>query len=135
MLGRRRRRYPLLDAFVASLHQRCQGRRSDEDFGTGLRGFPSLFSIARRRQDSDDVCQLHVLIVPGSPCGIRPTVMGPAWISVLRASSVIAFSVMTVCNLPLGEYSEDTLGSRGHKRPCLRTVGTRVPINTPVQYP
>jgi hypothetical protein len=76
----------------------------------------------------------HVLIVSESPCGIRPTVMGPAGISVLRASSIIAFSVMTVCNLPLGEYSEDTLGSRGHKRPCLRTVGTRVPINTLVQY-
>jgi hypothetical protein len=53
----------------------------------------------------------------------------------LQASSVIAFSVMTVCNLPLGEYSEDTLGTRGHKRPCPRTVGTRVPINTLVQYP
>jgi hypothetical protein len=76
----------------------------------------------------------HVLIVSGSPCGIRPIVTGPAGISVLRASSIIAFSVMMVCNLPLGEYSEDTLGSRGHKHPCLRTVGTRVPINTPVQY-
>jgi hypothetical protein len=54
---------------------------------------------------------------------------------VLRASSVIAFSVMTICNLPLGEYFEDTLGTQGHKRPCPRTVGTRVPINTPVQYP
>jgi hypothetical protein len=53
----------------------------------------------------------------------------------LRASSVIAFFVMTVCNLPLGEYSEDTLGTQGHKRPCPRTVGTRVPINIPVQYP
>jgi hypothetical protein len=42
MLGRRRRRYPSLGAFIASLHQRCQGRRSDEDFGTGLRGCPSL---------------------------------------------------------------------------------------------
>jgi hypothetical protein len=42
---------------------------------------------------------------------------------------------MTVCNLPLGEYSEDTLGSRGHKCPCFRAVGTRAPINTPVQYP
>jgi hypothetical protein len=69
------------------------------------------------------------------PSGIRPTVTGPAGKSVLRASSVIAFSVMTVCNLPLGEYSGDTVGSRGHKRPCLRAVGTRAPINTLVQYP
>jgi hypothetical protein len=56
MLGQRQRRYPSLDAFVASLHQRRQGRWSDEDFVTGLRGRPSLLSIARRRQDSDDVC-------------------------------------------------------------------------------
>jgi hypothetical protein len=40
--------------------------------------------------------------VSGSPSGIQPTVTGPAGISVLRASSVIAFSVMTVYNLPLG---------------------------------
>jgi hypothetical protein len=58
MLGRRRRRYPSLEAFVAfvaSLHQRRQGRRSNEDFATGFRGRPLLLSIARRRQDSDDV--------------------------------------------------------------------------------
>jgi hypothetical protein len=114
MLGRRRRRYPSLDAFVAfvaSLHQRRQGHWSVEDFATGLRGCPSLSSIARRRQNFDDVCQPHVLIGSGSPSEIRPIVTGPAGISVLRASSVIAFSVMTVCNLPVGEYSEDTLGS------------------------
>jgi hypothetical protein len=51
------------------------------------------------------------------------------------ASSVIAFSVMTVCNLPLWEYSGDSPGTRGHKRPYQRTVDTRVPINTPVQCP
>jgi hypothetical protein len=135
MLGQRRRCYPSLDAFVASIHQRRQGRRSDEDFATGLRGRPSLLSIARQRPDSDDVCQPHVLIRSGSPSKIWPSLTGPAGISVLRASSIIAFSVMTDCNLPLGEYSEDTLGSRGHKRPCLGAVGTRAPINTPVQYP
>jgi hypothetical protein len=40
MLGRRRRRYPSLEAFVASLHQRRQGRRSDEDFAGALRSSP-----------------------------------------------------------------------------------------------
>jgi hypothetical protein len=43
MLGRRRRRYPSLDAFVdsvASLHQRCQGHRSDEDFTGALHSSP-----------------------------------------------------------------------------------------------
>jgi hypothetical protein len=94
-----------------------------------------LFSIARRRQDFDEACKPHVLIMSGSPNGIWPTVTGPAGMSVLRVSSVMAFSIMTVYNLPLGEYSEDTLGTRGHKRPCTRMVGTRVPINTPIQYP
>jgi hypothetical protein len=128
MLGRRRRRYPSLDAFIASLHQRRQGRWYDEDFASGLRSYPS-------RDEGKTpmlVCQPHILIGSGSPSGIRPTVTGPTGISVLRASSVIAFSVMMDCNLPLGEYSEDTLGSRGHKRPCFRVVGTRTPINTPV---
>ena len=58
MLGRRRRRNPLLDAFVAFvalLHQQHQGRWSDEDFETGLRGRPSLLSITRRRHDSNDI--------------------------------------------------------------------------------
>jgi hypothetical protein len=42
---------------------------------------------------------------------------------------------MTVCNLPLWEYSDDSPGTRGHKHPCLGTLDTRVPINTPVQGP
>jgi hypothetical protein len=42
------------------------------------------------------------------------------------------FSVMTVCNLPLWEYSGNSPGTRGHKCPCLGTIDTRVPINTPV---
>jgi hypothetical protein len=74
-------------------------------------------------------------IMPGSPWGIQPTVTGPARISVLRASSVIAFSVMTAYNLPMWEYSGDSLGTQGHKRPYQRIVDTWVPINTPVQCP
>jgi hypothetical protein len=42
-------------------------------------------------------------------------VMGPARISALRAAFVIAFTVMTVCNLPSWEYSGDKPGTRGHK--------------------
>jgi hypothetical protein len=53
----------------------------------------------------------------GGPCEFRPTVTGPTRISVLRATFVIAFTVMTVCNLPSWEYSGDKLGTRGHK--CL----------------
>jgi hypothetical protein len=96
---------------------------------------PFVPSIAIERQDSDEVCQSHVLIAPGGPCGIRPTVTGLARVSVLRASSVIAFSIMTIYNLPMWEYSGDSPGIRGHKRPYQRTMDTRVPINTPVQCP
>jgi hypothetical protein len=46
-----------------------------------------------------------------------------------------SFSVMTVCNLHLWEYSGYSPGTQGHKHPCLRTLGARVPINTPVLCP
>jgi hypothetical protein len=42
---------------------------------------------------------------------------------------------MTVCNPPLWEYSGDSPGARGHKRPYIGTLDTRAPINTPVQCP
>jgi hypothetical protein len=45
------------------------------------------------------------------------------------------FSIMTVCNPPLWEYSRDNPGACGHKRPYIRTLGARAPINTPVQCP
>jgi hypothetical protein len=41
MLGQRQRRYPSLEAFVASLHQRRQGRWFDGDFAGVLRSYPS----------------------------------------------------------------------------------------------
>jgi hypothetical protein len=71
----------------------------------------------------------------GGPSGIRPNVTDPTRVAILQVAPVIAFSVMTVCNLPLQEYSGDRLGAWGHKRPCQRTVVTRAPINTPVQCP
>jgi hypothetical protein len=46
-----------------------------------------------------------------------------------------SFSVMTVCNPLVWEYSGDCPGARGHKRPYIGTLDTRAPINTPVQYP
>jgi hypothetical protein len=60
---------------------------------------------------------------PGGPGGIRPTVTGPTRISVLRAASVIAFSVMAVCNLHLWEYSGDKPGARGQERLWQGTGG------------
>jgi hypothetical protein len=40
----------------------------------------------------------------------------PVRISALWVASVIAFTVMTVYNLPSWEYSGDKLGARGRKR-------------------
>jgi hypothetical protein len=52
-----------------------------------------------------------------------------------RVMSLIcnSFSVMTVRNPPLWEYSGNSPGARGHKRPYIGTLDTQAPINTPVQ--
>jgi hypothetical protein len=120
LLGRRRTRYPSLDAFVASgapmkttsiEHARTSRRHwLDEDW----RGPPS--SSLLQDKGSVEVYESHVVTAPGGPCGICPTITGPARISVLWVVFVIAFTVMTVCNLPSWEYSGDKLGTWGHKR-------------------
>jgi hypothetical protein len=46
-----------------------------------------------------------------------------------------SFPVMTVCDPALWEYSGDNPGAWGHKRLYMETLGTRAPINTPVQCP
>jgi hypothetical protein len=46
-----------------------------------------------------------------------------------------SFSITTVCNPPLWEYSGDSPGARGHKRSYIGTLDTQTPINTPVQCP
>jgi hypothetical protein len=127
MLGRRRTRYPSLEAFVVSPHRRRpHPQNAPEQAGgvdrmkTGavplhpLRGKPKALSKSTSPTSSP---------WPGGPGGIRPTVTGPARTCVLRAASVIAFSVMTVCNLLLWEYSEDRTGTQGHKRLWQRTGG------------
>jgi hypothetical protein len=63
------------------------------------------------------------LLRPRGPGGIWPTVTGPARISALRAASVIAFSVMTVCNLHLWEYFGDKPGARGQEHLWQGTGG------------
>jgi hypothetical protein len=85
-------------------------RRSDED-----RRDPPLSSLSQD-EGPVEVYESHVVTALGGPCGTRPIVTGPARRSVLRAAFVIAFAVMTVCNLPSWEYSGDKLGTRGHKR-------------------
>jgi hypothetical protein len=59
----------------------------------------SLRPLRCKTKVSVEVYKSHVLTAPGGPCGFQPIVTGPARISVLRVASVIAFTVMTVCNL------------------------------------
>jgi hypothetical protein len=92
-------------------------RRLDED----RRGLPS--SSLLQDEGSVEVYESHVVTAPGGPCGIRPTVTGPARISVLWAAFVIAFTVMTVCNLPSWKYFGDKPGTRWHKHLWQGTGG------------
>jgi hypothetical protein len=71
----------------------------------------------------------------GGPCKIRPIVTGPTRISVLRATFVIAFTVMTVYNLPHGNILGINRALEGINIFDKGRVVTRVPINTPVQCP
>jgi hypothetical protein len=97
---------------TTSIEQTRASRRHrlDED----RRGPPS--SSPLQDEGSVEVYESHVITAPGGPCGIRATITGPARISVLRAAFVMAFIVMTVCNLPSWEYSRDKPSTRGHKR-------------------
>jgi hypothetical protein len=116
MLGRRRRRYPPLQPSSISLRDRKQKDRRGPPFvylaaptGSGKTGEVYPSSISLRRQEAErpvrstlrllryrtkaygDVALSHVLTPPGGRRGIRPTVTGPARISVLRARFATAF--------------------------------------------
>jgi hypothetical protein len=124
VLGRRRRRYPSLQAFVTSPHQRRQDDR---------RGPPFVLLIARRRPTTK-------LSIPRPHPTWRPTrdsahCNRPCMERRVMGLICNSFSVMTVCNPPLWEYSGDSLSARGHKRPYNGTLDSRAPINTPVQCP
>jgi hypothetical protein len=82
MLGQRQRRYPSLEAFVVSLHQRTR-----DDW----LGFPSSSPSQDEGQTPTKSDGPTSLIAPGGPRGIRPTATGPSWTGRLRASAVIAF--------------------------------------------
>jgi hypothetical protein len=79
MLGRRRRRYPSLDAF-ANLAAPTEAKRPA---GSTLR------PLRCKTKAYDEVA--HVLVEHEVPRGIRTIVTGPAWQSVLRAQFVMAF--------------------------------------------
>jgi hypothetical protein len=81
MLGRRRRRYPSLDAFV-DLTTPTEAKRPTVS---------TLRPTRRKTKAHDEVAPFRVLIQHEGPRGIRPIVTGPARLSVLRARFVKAF--------------------------------------------
>jgi hypothetical protein len=81
MLGRRRRRYPSLDAF-ANLAAPTEAKRPT---GSTLR------PLHYKTKAYVEVAPSGAPVQPGGPEGIRPIVIGPAWLSVLRAQFVMAF--------------------------------------------
>ena len=81
MLGRRRRRYPSLDAF-ADLAAPTEAKRPTVS---------TLRPTRRKTKAYDEVAPSRVLVQHEGPRGIRPIVTGPARLSVLRARFVKAF--------------------------------------------
>jgi hypothetical protein len=101
LLGRKRRRYPSLDAF-ADLAAPTEAKRL---------AVSTLRPTRCKTKAYDEVAPSRGLIQREGPRRIRPIVTGPARLSALRARLVTAFSVMTVCNPALWEYSGDDLGA------------------------
>jgi hypothetical protein len=115
---------------TSSKHARTsRKRRVDED----RRGPPPFSPL--QDEGSVEVYGTHVLTASGGPSRIRPTMMGPARINMLRTASVIAFSVMTECNPSRGNILGIDRVLEGINVFNRGRVATRVPINTPVQCP
>jgi hypothetical protein len=81
MLGRRRRRYPSLDAF-ANLVAPTEAKRL---------AVSTLRPTRCKTKAYDEVTPSRVLVQHEGPRGIRPIVTGPARLSVLQARFVKAF--------------------------------------------
>jgi hypothetical protein len=81
MLGRRRRHYPSLQAFV-DLAAPTEAKRPAES---------TLRPLHCRTKVYDEVAPSHALTQPGGPRRIRPIDAGPARRSVLRARFAMAF--------------------------------------------
>jgi hypothetical protein len=101
MLGRRRRRYPSLDAF-ANLAALTETRRL---------AVSTLHPIRCKTKAYDEVALSRGLIQREGPRRIRPIVTGPARLLRITGPVCEGFSVMTVCNPALWEYSRDDLGA------------------------
>jgi hypothetical protein len=98
MLGRRRRRYPSLDAF-ANLTTPTETRRPVVS---------TLHPIRCKTKAYDDVAPSRGLVQREGPRRIRPIVTGPARLLRITGPVCEGFSVMTVCEW---EYSGDDLGA------------------------
>jgi hypothetical protein len=81
LLGRRRRRHPLLDAF-ADLTEPTEAKRPTVS---------TLRLIRCKTKAYDEVAPSHGLVQHEGPRRIRPIVTGPARLSALRARFVKAF--------------------------------------------
>jgi hypothetical protein len=81
MLGRRRRRYPSLDAFVY-LAAPTEAKRL---------AVSTLRPTRCKTKAYDEVAPSRGLVQREGPCRIRPIVTGPARLSALRARFVKAF--------------------------------------------
>jgi hypothetical protein len=103
LLGRRRTRYTSLDAFVASSLRRRLYPQSTPEQDEGVDwmkcGAAPLRPLRCKTKALSKSTSLTSSPHRKAHGRIRLTVTGPARMSVLRAASVIAFTVMTVCNL------------------------------------
>jgi hypothetical protein len=89
MLGRRRRRYPSLDAFT-NLAAPTEAKRL---------AVSTLRPTHCRTKAYDEVAPSLALVVQREgPCVIRPIVTGPAWLLRVTGLSCKGLSVITVYN-------------------------------------
>jgi hypothetical protein len=101
VLGRRRRRYPSLDAF-ASFAVPTETRRLAAS---------TLRPIRCKTKAYDEVAPSRGLVQREGPRRIQPIVTGPTWPLRITGPVCEGFSVMTVCNPALWEYSGNNLGA------------------------
>jgi hypothetical protein len=101
LLGRRRRRYPSLDAF-ANLAAPTETRRL---------AISTLRPIRCKTKAYDEVAPSRGLVQREGPRRIWPIVTGPTQLLRITGPVYEGFSVMTVCNPTLWEYSGDDLGA------------------------
>jgi hypothetical protein len=96
VLWRRQKRYPSCEAFVASSHQANAWRPTRSPF---------VLSIARRRPDHDEVTRSRVSHLVRRLTWNSAHCNGPRVDRQVTGLICNSFSVMTVCNPPLWEYS------------------------------